>query len=220
MSRIGPQRKPDLTCWDCGAASRAGAPECWLCHRRDWRRKEPTVPAETGATPGGPGSRLSIAGVIAVGAILIVGAGMVLDIWKNASLWMFLLFLILTLLGPVILIFWTRAQKQPFRGQPMTQLEFATAGTTIAAGVILLAWLTLAGGGSFAFGVFGALAAPAALITWVRARNRDIEGRPMTGLQVTASVMFLAVLLPALLVTSLGVALFFVCLATGPPRFH
>ena len=219
MSRMESQPMPEQTCWDCGAVSRPGAPECWLCHRRDWRREELTVPVETGAAPGGGLTSRSIAGVIVVGAIAIVGAGMVLDIWKHASPWMFLLFLSLTLLGPVVLILWTRAGKPPVQGQPMTQLEFATAGTTIAAGAILLAWLTLIGGGSFAFGVFGVLAAPAALITWVRA-NRDIEGRPMSGLQVTASVIFLSVLLPALLVASLGVALFLVCLATGPPRFH
>ncbi len=28
--------KPDLVCWDCGAANRPNARECWLCGRRDW----------------------------------------------------------------------------------------------------------------------------------------------------------------------------------------
>ena len=68
--------------------------------------------------------------------------------------------------------------------------------------------------------IVGTLAVPAGLVTWVRAQHRSSEGRPMTGLQLTASVVFLAVLLPAMLLTSLVAALFLVCMATGPPSFH
>ncbi len=37
----------------------------------------------------------------------------------------------------------------------------------------------------------------------------------MTGLQLMASVVFLAVLLPVLLLTSLWIAFYLICLATG-----
>jgi hypothetical protein len=50
---------------------------------------------------------------------------------------------------------------------------------------------------------------PAGLITWVRAQRGG-----MTGLQFTASVLFLAVVLPVLLVTALVAALFLICLAS------
>ena len=127
----------------------------------------------------------------------------------------------MTLLIPVVLIVWTRARKRSLPGQPMTTLEFITAGTTIAAGAILLAWLVRAFDSIAIVAVmFGVLAVPAGLFTWGRARRRRRQGRPMTGLQLTASVVFLAVLLPALLLMSLVVAGFLICLATGPPSFH
>jgi len=47
------------------------------------------------------------------------------------------------------------------------------------------------------------LSLPAGLVTWLRA-----QGGAMTGLQFTASVLFLAVVLPVLLCTSLVAALF------------
>jgi nitrate reductase NapE component len=37
MSQVEPKPKPDLTCWDCGAANDPAASECWLCQRRNWR---------------------------------------------------------------------------------------------------------------------------------------------------------------------------------------
>ena len=40
----------------------------------------------------------------------------------------------------------------------------------------------------------------------------------MTGLQLAASIMFLGVLLPVLVLTSLAIALYLVCLASGQFR--
>jgi hypothetical protein len=42
----------------------------------------------------------------------------------------------------------------------------------------------------------------------------------LTGLQVAASLVFFTVLLPPLLLMSLVIALWLICLATGPPSFH
>lgn len=129
-----------LKCRDCGAENDPGSSECWLCHRRDWRSDAAPVPEKTGATPGGGLSQLSIAGVIVAGAILVVGAGMVLELWNLSQFWVYLLLPTLSL--PVVFILLSRIRK-PVRGQRLTTLEFTAAGTTIAAGAIVLAWLCL-----------------------------------------------------------------------------
>lgn len=212
--------KPEPTCWDCGAANDPGASECWLCHRRDWRTAGASIPAKADVSRGDGHPGRSVAIVIIAGASAILGLGMVLDIWERSDLWGLAL-LIPTLAIPVGLSIWARTRERPPRGQSMTNRELAAAGATIAAGVILMAWLVPVVGSIYIVTmIFGALAIPAGLITAVRARRRSLRGRPMTGLQLTASVIFLAVLLPAMILTSLVIAILLICMVSGPPNFH
>jgi hypothetical protein len=220
MSQAEPGRKPGGTCWDCGAANWPGASECWLCHRRDWWSRGPSMPSKTGGSRDVGRFKLPLALVIAGGAALILLIGMTLDIWRRNDFGIPILVLP-TLAVPVGLIVWARLQKRAGRSRAMTTPEFVAAGTTIAAGVILMFWLAqVIGSVKVVAAIVGTLAVPAGLVTWVRAQHRSSEGRPMTGLQLAASVVFLAILLPAMLVTSLVAALFLVCMATGSPSFH
>jgi hypothetical protein len=84
----------------------------------------------------------------------------------------------------------------------------------IAAAGLLLLWSVIVIG-RWVFKPFLFLLVPAVLITWVRARG----GHAMTLLQFTASVLFLAVVFPVLLLTSLVAALRLICLTNGPSRF-
>jgi hypothetical protein len=102
----------------------------------------------------------------------------------------------------------------------MTALESTAAFTTIAVGAIVVLWLVKAAGGAVAFTIFGIFALPAALYTWQRARSRRHEGRHMTGLQLTASMLFGAVLFPGLVATSLYIALYLICVAIPPLTLH
>jgi ribosomal protein L40E len=214
LAELGP--KPDQICWDCGAANAPDAPECWLCHRRDWRSDGAAAPAKAGAIPDHDPSRRSIAIAIVVGTVLLVGTGAVHAIAHGSLLAIVLGLSILWL--PVVLGIASRIHRPPVSTERMTRLEFTTAATTIAVGVILLTYLQRFGDASYVLMIFGGLAIPAALITWARARSRRHAGRPMTGLQLAASILFLSVLLPTLLVTSLVIALYLVCLANG--QFH
>jgi hypothetical protein len=218
MSEMTPN--PELACWDCGAANDPGASECWLCHRRDWRAAGASVTAKSDVSRGEGQPRRTVAIVIVAGASAILGLGMVLDIWERFDHWGLAL-LILTLAIPVGLSIWARARKRPPPGQSMTNREIAAAGATIAAGVILMAWLVPAVGSIHTVAlIFWILAIPAGLITAVRARRRSLQGRPMTGLQLTASIIFLAILLPAMILTSLVIAIWLICMVSGPPNFH
>jgi len=206
-----PQAEP--TCRDCGAANDPAASECWLCQRRDWFSDGVSRPAKTAGSRGVDRSKLPVAGIIIVGAIAILSAGMALDAGHDTYFW----FYFLPLAAPVGLYIWSRFRKRPLPGQPMTTLEFATALTTIAAGAILIAWIVWAGGAVALLIVLPVVLIPASLITWVRARRRSAQDRPMTGLQWVASAIFLAVLLPALILASLCIAFFLICQMTGPP---
>jgi ribosomal protein L40E len=220
MSRVDPRSMPEPACWDCGATNDPGASECWLCHRRGWRAAEASVPAKSDVSRGGGHPGLPITIAIVAGAILILGVGMILNIWERSDLWGLAL-LIPTLVIPVGLSIWARARKRPPSGQSMTNRELAAAGATIAAGVILMAWLVpVVGSIHIVTVIFGTLAIPAGLITAVRARRRSHQGRPMTGLQLTASVIFLAVLLPAMILTSLVVAILLICMVNAPSSFR
>jgi hypothetical protein len=213
---------PEVICRECGATNDAGASECWLCHRRDWRSDGSSPSAKPAATPGADPSRRRIALAIVTGAVVILGLGMLLDIRDRSDFWGLGLVLA-TLAIPLGLMLWARARGRPHRGPSPTNRELAAAGATIAAGVILLAWLVQAVGpesiGHIAW-ILTCLAVPAGLITWARARHRLREGRPMSGLQLTASMIFLAVLLPPLLLASLMISLFVICVATGQMNMH
>ncbi len=218
MSRPEPRPDPGPICRECGATNAPGASECWLCQRRDWRADDASRPVKPAGSPGVGRSRRGIAIAIVAGTVAILGLGMLLDIWQRSDLWGLAL-VIATLAIPVGLIIWARVPKRLRRGQPMTDWERAAAGSTIAAGVILVTWLVQASGfesiGRVA-AILAALSVPAGLITAVRARRRQREGRPMSGLQVAASVVFLAVLLPPLVLASLVIAFALICLTTRP----
>jgi hypothetical protein len=64
---------------------------------------------------------------------------MLLDIWQRSDLWGLGLVLA-TLAIPVGLILWARARKRPPQGPSTTNGELGAAGSTIAAGVILVMW--------------------------------------------------------------------------------
>jgi hypothetical protein len=198
-----------LKCWDCGATNDSDASECWLCQRRNWRPDEAKVPAAPGAFPRVGLSQVSIWIAFLAGALLLLGLARAVGLPQ-------VLLLSVIVLVPVGLAIWarTRTPTQPVRGQLMTNLEVTAAWSMIAAAGILLVW-AVQYTGSAVFKWFLILLIPAGLITWARA-----QGRPMTGLQFLASVMFLSVLLPVLLLTSLVIALWLVCLATRPPSFH
>ena len=91
-------------------------------------------------------------------------------------------------------------------------LSQVVAWILIATAGLLLVWLAEVVSPAV-LAPFLFLMVPAGLITWAR-------GRATTGLQFAASILFLAVVLPVLLLTSLAAALWLVCLATGPPSFH
>ena len=82
MSQAEPGPKPEPTCRECGATNDPGASECWLCHRADWFADGAKASAKTGVPRGGGRSRWPIAGIMVVGVILLVGAGMALDLWN------------------------------------------------------------------------------------------------------------------------------------------
>jgi hypothetical protein len=209
MNPSKPQPKSDLVCWDCGATNDPDASECWLCQRRNWRSDGATVPAAPGAFPRVGLSQVSLWIAFIAGALLLLGLARAVGLPQ-----VFLLFVILVV--PLGLVIWARTQMptRPVRGQLMTNLEVTAAWSMIAAAGILLVWAAQYTG-SMVFKVFLILLIPAGLITWARA-----QGRPMTGLQFLASVMFLAVMLPVLLLTSLVIALWLVCLANGSPSFR
>jgi hypothetical protein len=222
MSQPKPGPKPELICRECGATNDPGASECWLCQRRDWRSDGASVPAKPIVSPGGDRSGRRIAVAIVVAAVGILGLGMLPDIWNDLGglgTWL----LLATLAIPVGLVLRARARGRPPGGRSMTQSELAAAGSTIAAGAILVTWLVQAAGWEligYIATALAILAIPAALFTRARARRRREEGRPLTGLQVAASLVFFTVLLPPLLLMSLVIALWLICLATGPPSFH
>jgi ribosomal protein L40E len=209
MNPPEPQPKSAAVCWDCGATNDPDASECWLCQRRNWRSDGAKVPAAPGAFPRVGLSQVSIWIAFLAGALLLLGLAMAVGLPQ-------VLLLSVIVLVPVGLAIGarTRTPTQPVRGQLMTNLEVTAAWSMIAAAGILLVWAAQYTG-SMVFKVFLILLIPAGLITWARAQSR-----PMTGLQFTASVLFLAVMLPVLLLTSLVIALWLVCLATGPPSFH
>jgi len=218
MSQAHSAPKPELTCWDCGATNDPGASECWLCQRREWFSDGVRGPAKTGGSQGGDRAGRRVVGIVVVGAIAILGAAMALDLWNLAYRWIFLL--ALALLVPVLLIIRTRRRKRPVPGQPtttgesLTAGEFLTAVTIIDAGAILLGWLVWVGGAAVLFFGLPLLLILASLTTWARARRRSIHGRPTTGLPRTASIFFLAALVPALAVASLWIAFFLICPAS------
>jgi ribosomal protein L40E len=217
MSQSKSEPKPERICRECGAPNDPDASECWLCHRRDWRSDATSPPAKADVSAGGDPTRRRIAIAIVVGTAVILGLGMILDIWERSDFWGFGLVLA-TLVIPVGLMIWTRVRKRPAQSPSMTNRELAAAGTTIAAGVILLTWLFQAAASesiSTILVVLVFLAMPAGLITAAKVRRRRREGRPMTRLQVTASVIFLTVLLPPLLLMSLVIAFALICLAAG-----
>ncbi len=203
---------PEPTCWDCGATNDPGASECWLCQRRDWFSVKSSGKKETAASRGGDPARARVAAVIIVGAIAILCAGMAFDLSRDPYQWFYLS----PLLFPLVLYIWSRFRKRPLPGQPMTTLEFATALTTIAVGAILIGWIIWEGGAVALVVLLPFMLLLAWFITNLRARRRSREGRPMTGLQRIASIIFAAVVLPALGLASLCIAVFLICQATGP----
>src|SRR5207253_968214 len=114
-----------------------GASECWLCQRRDWRSDGASRPAKAAVSPRGDRSRQRIAIAIVAVSAAILGVGMLLDIWQRFDLWGLVL-LIATLAIPPGLILWSRARERPPKRRSMTNRELAAAGSTIAAGVILV----------------------------------------------------------------------------------
>jgi hypothetical protein len=156
-------------------------------------------------------------------AVGILGVGMVLDIWGRSDTSGLSQFGILVLVGatfviPTGLILWARIRPRPTGPASMSRRELAAAGSTIAAGLVLVIWLVQEIGLEsigYIAPTLAVLAVPAGLITWWRARRRRRQGRPMTGLQLTASMVFLTVLLPPLLYLSLVIALWLICAATG-----
>jgi ribosomal protein L40E len=222
MSQAESGPMPELVCRECGATNDPGASECWLCQRRDWQSDGASVPTKPIVFPGGDRTGRRIAVAIVAAAVAILGLGMIPDIWNNlGGLGTWLLFA--TLAIPVGLILWARIRRRPIRGESMTNQEVAAAASTIAAGVILVTWLVQAAGSEligYIAAALAILAVPAGLYTRTRVRRRRKEGRPMTILQVAASAVFLTVLLPPLLLMSLAIALWLICLATGPPSFH
>lgn len=212
--------KAELTCSECGARNEPGATECWLCQRRDWEGAG--APAKAGNPRGVDLPRRRNAMVF--GAIAILSLGMLLDLWARWNLLVPVLVFVLLVI-PLGLTLWARGRRQPPSARSMTRLDLAASSSTIAAGVILVIWLVGSAGFenvSFLAAILAVLAIPAGLFTWTRARRRRWEGRPMTVLQVTASMIFLTVLLPTLLLLSLVIALWLVCVAAGytGPNIH
>jgi hypothetical protein len=171
-------------------------------------------------SPGERYSRRPFAIAIVAGAVAILGLGIVLDLWAQSTAWGLAL-LLLILLVPVALRIRPRSRKPSTRSRSPTRRELISATGTIVAGAILVTWMTQAVGSiRIVASIVGVLAVPASLYTLERDRLRRLEGRPMSGLQLTASVVFLAILLPVLILMSLFIALLLVCLVTGPPSFH
>ncbi len=212
MSQPEPRPLPEPTCCECGATNDPGASECWLCQRRNWFSDPSSGKKETAASWGGDPARVPVAAVIIIGALAILGAGMGLQ----ASGTYYDLLCLLPVPIPVVLYIWSRFRKRPLPGQPMTTLEFVTALTTIAVGGVLIVWMVSAGGALQLLVVSPFFLIPASLITWAVARNRRLKGRPMAGLERISSVIFLAVVLPALVIASLFIAGMLICLAARP----
>jgi hypothetical protein len=55
---------------------------------------------------------------------------------------------------------------------------------------------------------------------WTHARHRRHEARPMTVLEQTASVVFVSILIPGLMLASMCVAFLIICNVMGPPNTH
>jgi hypothetical protein len=216
MSRAGAEAKPAPTCWDCGATNDTDASECWLCHRRDWSVTKGSRPAKTAASREGNRFWARAAIIIVIGASSILCAGMTLDASSGAYLWLYSLPLAVF----VVLMIWSRFQNRPRTGQPMTALQFAASIATIAAGMIVIAWLVRAQG-AVSLGILIPFVVLAIVYTVWRAKNRSRDQRPMTVLEFTASVVFLAVFVPPLMLTSLFIALLLICrFMFAPLAFH
>lgn len=69
-SQPGPTSEP--TCRDCGAPNDAGASECWLCHRRDWRGSSG---AQAPTKPEPPMAESAYASALVGLVLLLVGLG-------------------------------------------------------------------------------------------------------------------------------------------------
>ena len=78
MSQAESQPKPDLTCWDCGAANDPDASECWLCQRRNWRSDGATVSKEHAALQRGDLSQLVTWFMIAAVGLLLLWSAVVI----------------------------------------------------------------------------------------------------------------------------------------------
>jgi hypothetical protein len=72
-----PKPIPELRCRECGAENYAGAHECWLCGRQDWRgapgvKPKPLPPAPPRPPPSemGVGVPLIASGIVAAGVFL------------------------------------------------------------------------------------------------------------------------------------------------------
>jgi hypothetical protein len=140
MSPTEPNPRPERTCRECGATNEPGATECWLCRRRDWQSDGAAATAKTDELLGRRPSERPIAIAIVAGTIVILGLGMLLDIWQRSDFWGVGL-LIATLVIPLGLAIWARARRRPPGGPSMTNRDLAAAGSTIAAAVILATWL-------------------------------------------------------------------------------
>jgi hypothetical protein len=213
MSVQMPSREP--VCWDCSAINDPGSAECWLCHRQDWSSDRASMPAKTAVSRRSNRVLAGVAAVIGIGASALLCAGIALDSSSDSYFWIYFV----PLLIPVVLMIWSRFQTRTRPRQSMTTLEFAAALTTIAAGVVLIGWVLWAGGGLTLMFLLP-LWLVAIMITGIIARNRSRQGRPMNLLQQTASVVFMAVLLPGLTLASMCIAFLLVCQAMGPVNFH
>jgi hypothetical protein len=73
MSPMEPKPKPDQTCWDCGAANRSNARECWLCGRRNWKSGAIAVSARSewssDELPRPPGDRAGKAATVVASVV-------------------------------------------------------------------------------------------------------------------------------------------------------
>jgi hypothetical protein len=112
---------PEPTCWDCGAANDPGASECWLCHRRDWRRS-PRDPMPMKPEPSPTSGHRSPLGALALGLVVIgvvaIAPALVLVVIEVYELGPWLVFGLLIFVAPAWFGAVVIARRRRKRGLP------------------------------------------------------------------------------------------------------
>jgi hypothetical protein len=133
------QRRPEPTCWDCGAANDPGASECWLCLRKDWNQ----TPDIRWIDQGRDHPRRNPMSTIGGWMVLIAVIGVAIGFFREAP---GLTIILMISVVPALFFTELKARKRQSRGEPMSGWEraFWLLGLTILIPILTVVALVVA----------------------------------------------------------------------------